>query len=57
MEEFSAGPARDAHRFGRDAMDGSGANVDPRWGDDPLGDEAAFPTSWQQLDAVDASDD
>jgi hypothetical protein len=48
MDNFPAGQARDA-RFG-DPFEAIHA-------DDNLGDEAAFPSTWQQLDCADAPND
>jgi hypothetical protein len=56
MEDFSSGLSHDA----TGSQHGSRAIVDSsEWwnADDPLGDEAAFPTTWQHLALGDASRD
>lgn len=52
MDIFPAGQARDA---GFDPTSLSiGAPFEMAHADDNLGDEAPFPSTWQQLDAADA---
>ena len=51
MDNFPAGQARDA-KFDP-AMLSIADPFDMLHADDNLGDEAPFPSTWQQLDAVD----
>ena len=53
MDTFPAGQARDV-RFEPGAMPGIGDPSEPLHADDNLGDEAAFPSTWQQLDCGDS---
>jgi len=56
MDNFSAGHgrARDAS-FEPDAMPAIGDPFETIHADDNLGDEAAFPSTWQQLDCEDSA--
>ena len=53
MDNFPAGQARDA-QFEPGVLLSIGDPFDPCHADDNLGDEAAFPSTWQQLDCADA---
>jgi len=55
MDNFPAGQGRDA-RFDP-ALPGIGDPLEMQHADDNLGDEAPFPSTWQQLDALDAPRD
>jgi hypothetical protein len=56
MDNFSAGQAHDANiEFG--AMLSIGVPFDMMHADDNLGDEAAFPSTWQHLASGDAPND
>ncbi|MFL6681503.1 MAG: hypothetical protein ACJ8IK_24405 [Burkholderiaceae bacterium] len=52
MDIFPAGQARDANFD--PALLSIGAPFEVVHADDNLGDEAPFPSTWQQLDAADA---
>jgi hypothetical protein len=55
MEDTWAGPA--GNGYGRlPGAQALGETAEPWLADDPLGDEAAFPSTWQQL-AADAARD
>jgi hypothetical protein len=54
MDEIWAGQARAPHDGDRATHAAAGALDAPA--DDPLGDEAAFPSTWQQLADGDAGD-
>jgi hypothetical protein len=56
MDNFSSRQAHDAH-FEQDEMPTIGDPFDLQRADDNLGDEAAFPSTWQQLASGDASND
>ncbi len=55
MDNFPAGHARDANFDA--ASPGIGDPFEMQHADDNLGDEAPFPSTWQQLDALDAPND
>jgi len=55
MDNFPAGQARDA-KFDP-ALLSIGDPFEMQHADDNLGDEAPFPSTWQQLDALDAPHD
>ena len=56
MDNFSAGQAHDAN-FEHGAMLSIGDPFDMLHADDNLGDEAAFPSTWQHLASGDAPND
>jgi hypothetical protein len=56
MDDFSAGQLQDA-TLEQDAMPGIDHPFDVLHADDNLGDEAAFPTTWQRMASGDASRD
>ena len=56
MEDTWARPSRDGGRP-EHALSGFGDALDLWHADDPLGDEAAFPSTWQQLGPAETSDD
>jgi hypothetical protein len=56
MGNFSAGQAHDANGE-HGAMLGIAAPFDMTHADDNLGDEAAFPSTWQDLASGDAPND
>ena len=56
MDNFSAGQAHDAS-FEHGAMLSIGDPFDMLDADDNLGDEAAFPSTWQHLASGDAPND
>jgi hypothetical protein len=56
MDNFSAGQAHDA-KFDHGAMLSIGNAFDPPHDDDNLGDEAAFPSTWQHLASGDVPHD
>ena len=56
MDDFSAGQLQDA-TFEQGAMLGIGDPFDVLHADDNLGDEAAFPTTWQHMASGDAPRD
>jgi hypothetical protein len=53
MDNFPAGRARDA-QFEPGALWSIGDPFEAIHADDNLGDEAAFPSTWQQLDCGEA---
>ncbi len=53
MDNYSAGQAQDA-RFEHGALLDIGDAFDLQHADDNLGDEAAFPTTWQHMASADA---
>jgi len=53
MDHFPAGRAHDA-QFDLGALASIGDPFEAFHADDNLGDEAAFPSTWQQLDCADA---
>jgi hypothetical protein len=57
MDNFSARQAHDERGFESGAMLGIGEPFDSVHADDNLGDEAAFPSTWQQLAGADAQHD
>ena len=56
MDNFSAGPAHGA-RYEHGAPLDIGDAFDLQHADDNLGDEAAFPTTWQHMAPADAAQD
>ena len=56
MDNFSAGQACDA-RLEQGATLSIGDPFDPLHADDNLGDEAAFPSTWQDLASGDVPND
>jgi len=56
MDNFSSGQAHDAD-FEQGAMLGIGDPFELQRADDNLGDEAAFPSTWQHLASGDAPHD
>ena len=56
MDNFPAGQAHDAH-FDGGTMLNIAAHLDMLHADDNLGDEAAFPSTWQLLASADAPND
>jgi hypothetical protein len=56
MDTFSAGQLQDAN-FEQGAMLSIGDPFDVLHADDNLGDEAAFPTTWQHMASGDAPRD
>jgi hypothetical protein len=57
MDNFSARQAHDERGFESATIRGIGEPFESVHADDNLGDEAAFPTTWQQLASVDAQHD
>lgn len=57
MDNFAAGQTHDEHSFDRGAMLGIGEPFATFQADDNLGDEAAFPSTWQHLASGDAQRD
>ena len=57
MEDFSATSSPDAHGVNACWPLQIGDPAEWRHADDPLGDEAAFPTTWQHLAAGEAAHD
>ena len=56
MDNYSAGQAQDA-RFEHGALLDIGDPFDMQHADDNLGNEAAFPTTWQHMASADAQHD
>jgi len=56
MDNFPARPSHD-HARPEQAFARVGDASDMLHADDPLGDEAAFPSTWQQLGPAEVSDD